>query len=60
MVGRREIVTTLQKVVVGLLGIGLATTLLMKDRQTVPVIGAVGKLGRDWLGTAMGTLRGNG
>jgi len=52
--------TILQKVVVGLLGIGLATTLLMKDRQTVPVVGALGKLGTDWLGTAMGTLRGNG
>lgn len=51
--------TTLQKAVVGLLAIGLATTLLMKDRQTVPAIGAFGKLGRDWLGTAMGTLRGN-
>lgn len=49
----------MQKAIVGLLGIGLATTLVMKDRQTVPVIGAVGKLGRDWLATAMGLIRGN-
>ena len=49
--------STAQKVVTGLLGIALATTLLLKDRQTVPVIGAVGKLGKDWLGTAMGLIK---
>jgi hypothetical protein len=50
-------VSTAQKIVTGLLGIALATTLLMKDRQTVPVIGAVGTLGQKWLGTAMGLIK---
>lgn len=46
-----------QKFVGGLVAIGLATTLLMKDRQTVPAIGALDKLIRGALGTAMGTAR---
>lgn len=49
--------STAQKVVTGLLGIALATTLLMKDRQTVPVLGAVTTLGQKWLGTAMGLIK---
>lgn len=49
--------STLQKAIVGGLAIGLATTLLLPDRQTVPVIGAVSKLGSRWLGTAMGLVK---
>jgi hypothetical protein len=50
-------VGTAQKVIVGILGIGLVTTLLLPDRQTVPVIGAVTTLGQKWLGTAMGLVK---
>lgn len=49
--------STLQKAIVGLLGIGLATTLLLPDRKTVPVIGALTQLGQKWLGTAMGLVK---
>lgn len=46
-----------QKIGMGVVGIGFATTLLMKDRQTVGVIGAIDKLIRGALGTAMGTAK---
>lgn len=49
--------STIQKAIVGILGIGLVTTLLLPDRQTVPVIGAMTKLGQKWLGTAMGLVK---
>lgn len=49
--------STIEKAIVGIIGIALVTTLLLPDRQTVPVIGAVGKLGKDWLGTAMGIAK---
>lgn len=48
---------TVQKAIVGILGIGLLTTLLLPGRQTVPVIGAVTTLGQKWLGTAMGLVK---
>jgi len=49
--------TTLQKAVVWTFGIALATTLLMKDRQTVPVITAFSKFIQGTLGTAMGLVK---
>lgn len=45
------------KIAGGLVAIGMATTLLLKDRQTVPVIGAIDKLIRGAFGTVMGTAR---
>jgi hypothetical protein len=41
----------------GVVAIGMITTLLLPGRQTVPVIGAVERLFTRSLGTAMGTLR---
>lgn len=46
-----------QKIAGGLVLIALATTLTLKDRQTVAALGALDKLGRGLLGTAMGTAR---
>lgn len=48
---------TLQKVALGIVGIGMVTTLLLPRRQTPQVINAVDKLFRGALGTAMGTAR---
>lgn len=47
----------LTKIAMGVIGIGLATTLLLPGRQTVGVIGAFDKLIRGSLGTAMGTAK---
>lgn len=49
--------TTLQKGMVIVGGIALATTLLMKDRQTVPVLNAAFNGVTKLLGTSMGILR---
>lgn len=49
--------STAQKLGTLLIGVALATTLTLKDRQTVPIIGALDRLGRGLLGTAMGTAR---
>lgn len=48
---------TAQKIAMGIIGIGMITTLLLPRRQTPQVIGAVDKLFRGALGTAMGTAR---
>jgi hypothetical protein len=45
--------TTLEKVAMGIVGIGMATTLLLPGRQTVGVINAVRSLFTGALGTAM-------
>jgi hypothetical protein len=45
--------TTVQKVAVGIVAIGMATAVLLPDRQTVPVIGAIQKLFQGALGTAI-------
>lgn len=49
--------STLQKVAMGVVGIAFVTTLVLPKRETAKVIGALDKLGRGLLGTAMGTAR---
>lgn len=49
--------STFEKVAMGVVGIALATTLLLRDRQTVPVIGALDSFVSNVLSTAMGTRR---
>lgn len=44
-----------ERIAMGILGIALATTLLLPGRQTVPAIGAVTNFTRGTLATAMGT-----
>ena len=44
---------TVQKVAMGIVGIGMATALLLPGRQTVSVIGAFQKLFQGSLGTAI-------
>jgi hypothetical protein len=46
-------VTTVEKIAMGIIGIGMATTLLLPGRQTVGVINAVRGLFTGALGTAM-------
>jgi len=48
---------TLQKVALGLVAIGMITTLILPKRQTPAVIGAADKLIRGAFGTVMGTAR---
>lgn len=45
--------STLQKVALGVVGIGMATAVLLPDRQTVPVIGAIRQLFTGSLHTAI-------
>lgn len=47
--------STLQKLGMGVIGLGLATTLILPGRQTVPVINAGTNLASSVLGRAMGT-----
>lgn len=47
--------STAQKIAMGLIGIGMATTLILPDRQTPQVLGAFTTLFRGSLSTAMGT-----
>jgi hypothetical protein len=46
-------VSTVQKIAMGIVGIGLATALLLPGRNTVGVIGAIQKLFQGSLGTAI-------
>jgi hypothetical protein len=46
---------TVQKIAMGIIGVAMAATLLLPNRQTVPVINAVTGLFRGSLATAMGT-----
>lgn len=46
---------TLEKVAMGIIGIGLATTLLLPGRQTPQVVNSFTNLFRGSLATAMGT-----
>lgn len=41
-----------------IIGTAFVTTLILPNRQTVPVLGAVGKLTTGTLSTAMGTSQG--
>lgn len=47
--------TAIQKFMTGLIGIAMITTLILPNRQTPQVIGAVKDLTVGALGTAMGT-----
>lgn len=42
-----------EKVALAIVGIGMVTALLLPDRQTVPVLGAIQKLFSGALGTAI-------
>lgn len=46
---------TVEKIAMGVIGIGLVTTLLLPDRQTPQVVNAFTNLFRGSLATAMGT-----
>lgn len=54
----RSTVSTLQKIAMGIIGIGLVTTLILPDRQTPQVVNAFSNLFTGSLGTAMGTKKG--
>jgi hypothetical protein len=45
--------STVQKIAMGIVGIGMATAVLMPGRNTVGVIGAIQKLFSGALGTAI-------
>ncbi len=45
--------STAEKIAMGIIGIGMITTLILPGRQTVPVIDSVRKLFSGALGTAM-------
>ena len=47
--------STLEKFMMGVVGIALVTTLILPQRQTPPVIGAATGFVRGTLSTAMGT-----
>lgn len=47
--------TTLTKIAMGFIGIGMATTLILPGRQTPAVVDAFTRLFRGSLATAMGT-----
>lgn len=49
--------TTAQKLGMGVIAIGMITTLILPKRQTPQVLGALDRLIRGALGTAMGTAR---
>jgi hypothetical protein len=53
--GKVKIVGTVEKIAVGIISIGLVTTLLLPGRQTPAVINAFTGLFRGSLATAMGT-----
>jgi len=56
-IGIGGFVTTVQKIAMGIIGLGLVTTLILPDRQTPRVIDAFTNLFRGSLATAMGTGR---
>lgn len=47
--------TTVEKIAMGIIGIGMVTTLILPGRQTPAVIDAATRLFRGSLATAMGT-----
>lgn len=49
---------SLEKIAMAIVAIGLVTTLILPDRQTVGVINAAGNLFQGSLATAMGTKKG--
>jgi hypothetical protein len=48
-------VTTIEKVLMGIIGVAMVTTLILPRRQTPQVINAAGGAFRGALSTAMGT-----
>lgn len=49
--------STLEKIALGIIGIGMATTLVLPGRQTAKVVDAVSNLFRGSLATAMASPR---
>jgi hypothetical protein len=49
--------TTIEKVLMGIIGVAMVTTLILPRRQTPQVIGAAGTAFQRSLGTAMGSTR---
>jgi hypothetical protein len=49
--------TTIEKVLMGIVGVAMITTLVLPRRQTPAVIGAAGTAFSRSLGTAMGATR---
>jgi hypothetical protein len=49
--------STLEKIAMGIIGIGMVTTLILPKRMTPQVITSAGTAFRGVLGTAMGTAR---
>jgi hypothetical protein len=49
--------TTVEKIAMGIIGIGMATTLVLPGRQTARVVDAVSGLFRGSLATAMASPR---
>lgn len=47
--------STVEKIAMGIIGIGMATTLILPGRQTPAVVDAFTRLFRGSLATAMGT-----
>jgi hypothetical protein len=56
---RRKVktVTTVEKVAVGIIGVAMATTLVLPGRQTTKIIDAISSLFRGSLATAMASPR---
>lgn len=46
-----------ERLVAGLVAIGMVTTLILPKRQTVPTINALANLGAKLFGTVMGTAK---
>jgi hypothetical protein len=51
--------STVQKFVVGLIAIGMVTTVLLPNRQTVAALGGIERLGTGTLSVAEGTASGS-
>lgn len=49
--------TTVEKIAMGIIGIGMATTLVLPGRQTAKVIDSISNLFRGSLATAMASPR---
>lgn len=49
--------TTVEKIAMGIIGIGMATTLILPGRQTAKVIDSISALFRGSLATAMASPR---
>jgi hypothetical protein len=58
MDGREKNMTIAEKLITGVIGVALVTTLILPKRQTPQVTGAFFKGFANLLGTAMGTRKG--